>query len=83
MADDVLDVNLGSLKVREIEELEELLGCNIEEAFGQGKPRGKALRALGYITRRRADPEFTWEQAGELVVQLDEKATDPTDAAGS
>jgi len=79
--DEQLDINLDTLKVREIEELEELIGAPLDEAFAEGQPRGKAMRALGYIAKRRVDPEFTWEQAGELVITV--KAADPTNGADS
>lgn len=82
MEDDVLTVDLDSLKIREIEEIEEIVGESIETAFADGKPRGKALRALGYVVRRRTQPDFTLEQAGELVIRLDAATeADPTPAA--
>lgn len=82
MSDDALDlvIDLQSLKVREIEEIEDLTGTTIDVAFGAGSPRGKALRALAFVIKKREDPEFTWEDAGELTVRLG--APDPTTAAG-
>ncbi len=78
MDDDLLQVDLDSLRIREIEELEELTGCSIGDVLGDGKPRGKALRALGFIVKKRENPDFTWEDAGELIVML--TAPDPTTA---
>lgn len=77
---EVLDINLDALKVREIEEIEDLLGVSIEDAFADGKPRGKALRALAFVAKKRTEPNFTWEDAGELTINL--APVDPTQAAG-
>lgn len=81
MDDDVLQVNLNDLKVREIEELEEIIGGPFDQAFASDKPRGRTLRALGYIIKRRENPAFTLEQAGELRI-LFNADEDPTPAAG-
>ncbi len=82
MEDDILEIDVNDLRVREIEELEEIMDCPFDEAFQAGKPKGKFLRAIGYIIKKRDNPEFTLEQAGELRIVLDEKP-DPTPAAGS
>lgn len=80
---DVLEVNLNQLKVREIEDLEEAIGASIEVAFAAGAPRGRALRALAWIVKRRENPDFTLEEAGELTVILADDAPDPQPAPGS
>jgi hypothetical protein len=81
VSDDALNIDLTELKVREIEEIEEKLGVSINEAF-QGKSLGKAMRAIGWVTRKRDNPDFTWEEAGELVVKLAQPDPDPTSASG-
>lgn len=80
MSDELLELDLAGFKVREIEAFEELSGIPFDEAFLKGKPKGKALRALATIAKRRTDPSYTMEQAGELVINLAEP--DPTEAAG-
>lgn len=78
-AEDELVVDLKTLKIREIEEIEEILGEAMDVAFAQGRPKGKALRAVGYILRRRDNPDFTLEDAGELVINLTgDSVPDPT-----
>lgn len=74
---DELNIDLGELKVREVEEIEELLGESIDTAFKRSK--GKAMRAIGWVTVRRENPDFTWEEAGELVVKFAQP--DPTEAS--
>lgn len=80
MADETFEIDLDNLKVREIEEIEEIIGEPIDLAFADGKPRGKVLRAIGFVVKRRTNPAFTIEDAGELVIRLGEPA-DPTSAA--
>ena len=77
-AEDELVVDLKTLKIREIEEIEEILGEAMDVAFAAGRPKGKALRAIGYILRRRDNPDFTLEDAGELVINLTGDVPDPT-----
>lgn len=81
--DNVLDVNLTELKVSEIEEIEAIIEQPIDYAFRAEAPRGKVLRALGYVIKRRTNPEFTLEDAGNLIVRLAaEEEPTPTSAAG-
>jgi len=77
---DELSIELDSLTVAEIETIEEITGKSIDQAFADGAPRGRVLRALGYVVKRRENPDFTIEDAGELVIKLSEP--DPTTAAG-
>lgn len=74
-----LDINLDDLTIAEIETMEDVIGGPIDEAFKEGRPRGKALRALGYVIKRRTNPEFTLEDAGNLHIRMND--TDPTTAA--
>lgn len=82
MADEYLDINLGELRVHEIETIEEIIDGPIDRAFAEGAPRGKALRAIGFVVKRRENPEFTLEDAGNLILRVKTEDTDPTDAAG-
>lgn len=77
--DDELVLNLDDLRVREIEELEEHTGKSLAEfadALQGGQPLGSLLRVVGYIIKKRDNPDFTMEMAGELKVRMD-----PTTAA--
>ena len=88
MTDDTftLDLNeLNELTIGEIEEIEERTGVALDRFMAGDVPKGKMLRALAYVTRRRTYSEFTWEDAGNLKVRFDDAPTpvDPTVAAGS
>lgn len=72
-ADFTFELDLDSLKISEIEAIEEIMGVSIDEIpalLGDGKPKAKMLRVIGYIVKKRDDPTFTMEQAGELVVRI-------------
>lgn len=83
MADEEFVVDLDALRIREIEELEEIIDGPFDQALADGRPKGKALRAIAYIVKRRENPDFTMEDAGELVIRLVGSSVDPTPAAGS
>lgn len=70
----------SSMTLAELDEFEERAGVSVDMAFEPGVPRGKTFRACAWIERKRTDPDFTWEQAGEL--RMKEKAKDETPAEG-
>lgn len=81
MADtfDFMNVNLNALTIGEIEEVEELTDMPFDQLASSGK-KGKLMRAVAYVVKRREDPSFTWEQAGNL--QLNMEATEaPLDSS--
>jgi hypothetical protein len=54
-----------SLTLQEVETIENLVGTSIEQAFSDGKPKGKALKVFVWIVMQRSDSKFTIEQAGK------------------
>jgi hypothetical protein len=66
---DPVEVDIETLKIREIEELEEISGMSVDSLDADDAPKGKLLRALAYIVKKRENPDFTLEDAGELVVK--------------
>jgi len=59
-------IKFDELTLDEIEEMEQLLGRPIDEAFADGKPKGRALKVLVFVAKRREDPKFTFEDAGKF-----------------
>lgn len=83
MSDDVLSVDIDHLTVGEIEEIEDRAGSPIDSFGDPTKPKGKLLHALAFVMRRRDNPNFTWEDAGKLRVELStDNPVRPTNAAG-
>ncbi len=55
-----------SLTLDEVETIELLTGSSIDQIMSDGAPKGKALKAIIYIIKKRQEPEFTLEQAGKF-----------------
>jgi hypothetical protein len=74
--------DLRTLRVGELELLEERTGRPLSRLFDDDAPRGPLLHALAYIMLRRQRPTATWEEAAEYVVELgEEEAANPTPLA--
>ena len=72
-------IDINDLTIGEVVEIEDLTGLPLD-ALGQAdKPKGRMLQALAFISKRREDPDFTWEMAGALKISTDSTPADPTD----
>lgn len=82
---DLANIDPNKLTIAEVEVIEEVTGLSMERAFSAEAPKAKLLRALAFVTKRREDPSFTLEQAGELTLAdigvATEVAEDPTSAS--
>ena len=80
--DDVLNIDINDLTIAEVVEIEDLTGMPLD-ALGQAdKPKGRMLQALAYISKRRDNPDFTFEDAGALKITTTSSKPDPTDDDG-
>lgn len=68
--DNVLEIDMDYMTVGEIEIIEELTGMSIDQFATNGVPKGKMMRAVGLCIKRRDDPDYTWEQAGDLRIDF-------------
>lgn len=55
-----------SLTLNEVETIELLTGSSIDQLMDAGQAKGKAMKAIIFIMKKRTDPNFTLEQAGAL-----------------
>ena len=55
-----------SLTLNEVEQIELITGNSIDQILDAGQPKGKAMKAIIFIMKKRLDPNFTIEQAGAL-----------------
>ena len=83
MTDDTLNLDINDLTIGEVVEIEDLTGLPLDALGQDDKPKGRMLQALAFISKRREDPDFTWEMAGELKIQTTAAKSDPSDAAAS
>lgn len=54
-------IDQADVTLSELADVEEALGCSLGVAFERSQAR--AIAALAYVTAKRADPSFTFEQA--------------------
>lgn len=57
-----------SLTLAEVEIIENLTGESIDQAFGDGKPKGKALKSFVWVVMKRDNPKFTIEEASNYTL---------------
>jgi hypothetical protein len=57
-----------SLTLEEVETIENLVGESIDSAFGNGKPKGKALKSFIWVVKKRDNPKFTIEEASKFTL---------------
>jgi hypothetical protein len=60
-------IKFEELTLGEIEELELMLNSGFDSAFSDGKPKGRALRVLYYIFKRRENADFKFEDTEKLT----------------
>ena len=77
--DDVLNIDISELTIAEVVEIEALTGQPLDALGQPDKPKGRMLQALAFISKRRDDPSFTFEQAGALKISTTSSKPDPTD----
>lgn len=76
---ELLSIDLDSLSIEEIETIEEILDAPLDSLAKPNVRRGKMLRAMAVVIKRRTDPTFSIEDAGRLRISLKQaKAADPT-----
>ena len=78
MSDDVMSIDLDSLTIGEICEIEDLTDLPMDAMQDPTQKKGLMLQAMAFVSRRRTDPDFTFEDAANLKLQIDGDE-DPTD----
>lgn len=62
-------LDFESLTLEEVELIENLTNESIDEAFGNGKPKGKVLKVFIWIMLKRDNPKFTIEEASKYTLK--------------
>lgn len=57
----------STLTLDEVEIIENLAGTALDELMGAGKLKGKALKAIIWVAKKRTDPNFKMEDAGKVT----------------
>ena len=58
-----------SLTLEEVELIENLTNSSIEQAFQDGKPKGKALSAFVWVVLKRDNPSYKMEDAKKISLK--------------
>jgi hypothetical protein len=58
-----------SLTLEEVELIENLTNASIDEAFANGKPKGKALAAFVWVVMKRDNPNYKMEDAKKISLK--------------
>lgn len=78
---EVFKFDIERLTLGELEEVEEITGQAFGDLFGEGKTlRAKALRAFAYVMKKRDNPDYTYEQTYDLVIDYE---SDPKEQSGT
>lgn len=70
-------MNFETLTLGELEEIELLIGVGIDQAFAEGKPKGRALRAIYFVIKKRENPQLKWEDTEKVTQAEALKALEP------
>lgn len=57
-----------AMTLDEVETIEALTGASIDSVVADGKPKGKNLKAIIYVLKRRENPDFKIEDAGKFTI---------------
>ena len=82
MTDETFNIDINDLTIAEVVEIEDLTGMPLDALGQDDKPKGRMLQALAYITKKKENPEFTFEDAGKLKITPASSKPDPTDDDG-
>jgi len=58
-----------SLTLEEVELIENLTNSGIDEAFANGKPKGKALAAFVWVVLKRDNPNYKMSDAKKVSLK--------------
>lgn len=60
-------IKFEELTLGEIEQVELMLNASIDQAFADGKPKGRALRVLYFVAKKREVPGYKFEDTENLT----------------
>lgn len=60
-------IKFEELTLGEIEEVELMLNTSIDQAFADGKPKGRAIRVLYWVSKKRENPNYKFEETEKVT----------------
>jgi hypothetical protein len=74
---EIVWVDPRQMTISEIAAAEALAGVPITYLEDPEKPKGLIFQGIACVVKQRTDPEFTWEQAADVIVSVAEPAAVP------
>lgn len=68
--DDFVVIDMDELTVGEIEIIEEMADAPIDNMGLVGARKGKLLRAIAFVGKRRTVPDFSWADSANLKLEI-------------
>lgn len=65
-----MQFEIEKMTMAELEQIEEKSGKSVMKLLAGGELDAKTMRAIAWIAKRRENPEFTWEDSGELTLDF-------------
>lgn len=62
-------ISFDEMTLGEIEEIEMLTNASIESVYSDGKPKGRALRVIYWIAKRKETPGLKFEDTEKVTMQ--------------
>lgn len=62
-------ISFDEMTLGEIEEIEMLTNESIESVYADGKPKGRALRVIYWIAKRKETPGLKFEDTEKVTMQ--------------
>jgi hypothetical protein len=57
-----------ALTLNEVEEVEKLTGVSIDAIANDGQPKGRVLKVLIWVMKKRENSSYTLDEAGKLTL---------------
>lgn len=70
-------VDMSALTIGEIAAAESLAGVPIDHATAPDKPKGLIYQGIACVVQQRTNPQFTWDDAANVIVELVEPTPVP------
>ena len=62
-------ISFDEMTLGEIEEIEMLTNASIESVYADGKPKGRPLRVIYWIAKRKETPGLKFEDTEKVTMQ--------------
>jgi hypothetical protein len=80
---DLIEMDSDYFTIDEIDIIEQLTGEDFTKFMNTPGPKAGHFKILAFVIKRRTDPEFPFERAGQLKAKFTKTPVPPTNGNGS